>query len=160
MSVESVRDYFKTKNMDVSIRFFDDTSTVDKAADSLGVTPGEIAKSLVFKVKDGYIMVLVAGDKKIDNRKFKDTFFCKAKMPNRDEVMEVTGHPVGGVCPFGLKNPIDIYLDKSLNAYETVYPAAGDINAAVKLTVKELEELTGDRWIDISQNSQNKQIHF
>ena len=150
MSVESVRNYFKTKNMDVNIRFFEDTSTVDKAAQSLGVTPGEIAKSLVFKVKDGYIMVLVAGDKKIDNRKFKDTFSCKAKMPNPDEVMEVTGHPVGGVCPFGVKNPIDTYLDDSLKAYDIVYPAAGEINAAVKLTVKEIVELTGGKWVDIS----------
>ena len=150
MSVESVRNYFKTKNMDVNIRFFEDTSTVDKAAQSLGVTPGEIAKSLVFKVKDGYIMVLVAGDKKIDNRKFKDTFSCKAKMPNPDEVMEVTGHPVGCVCPFGVKNPIDTYLDDSLKAYDIVYPAAGEIKAAVKLTVKELAELTGGKWVDIS----------
>jgi prolyl-tRNA editing enzyme YbaK/EbsC (Cys-tRNA(Pro) deacylase) len=150
LSVESVRDYFKTKNMDVSIKLFEDTSTVDKAAESLGVTPGEIAKSLVFKVKDGYIMVLMAGDKKIDNRKFKDTFFCKAKMPNPDEVMEVTGHPVGGVCPFGTKNPIDTYLDDSLKAYDIVYPAAGEINAAVKLTVKEIVELTGGKWVDIS----------
>ena len=150
MSVESVREYFKIKNMDVSIRFFEDTSTVDKAAESLGVTPGEIAKSLVFKVKDGYIMVLMAGDKKIDNRKFKDTFFCKAKMPAPDEVMEVTGHPVGGVCPFGMENPIDTYLDDSLKAYDIVYPAAGEINAAVKLTVKELAELTGGKWVDIS----------
>lgn len=150
MSVDSVKNYFKTKNMDVTIKLFEDTSTVDKAAESLGVKPGEIAKSLVFKVKDDYIMVLMAGDKKIDNRKFKDTFFCKAKMPNPDEVMEVTGHPVGGVCPFGTKNPIDTYLDNSLKAYDIVYPAAGEINAAVKLTVKELAELTGGNWVDIS----------
>lgn len=150
MSVESVKDYFKTKNMNVTIKFFEDTSTVDKAAESLGVTPGEIAKSLVFKVKEDYIMVLTAGDKKINNRKFKDTFLCKAKMPNPDEVMEVTGHPVGGVCPFGTKNPIETYLDDSLKAYNIVYPAAGDTNAAVKLSVQELAELTGGKWVDIS----------
>ncbi|NLU09666.1 MAG: YbaK/EbsC family protein [Tepidanaerobacter acetatoxydans] len=150
MSVESVREYFKTKNMDVSIKFFEDTSTVDKASQSLGVTPGEIAKSLLFKVKEDYIMVLMAGDKKIDNRKFKDTFFCKAKMPNPDEVMEITGHPVGGVCPFGLKNPINVYLDISLKDYDIVYPAAGEANAAVKLSVQKLAELTGGKWIDIS----------
>jgi len=136
--------------MDVSIKFFEDTSTVDKASQSLGVTPGEIAKSLLFKVKEDYIMVLMAGDKKIDNRKFKDTFFCKAKMPNPDEVMEITGHPVGGVCPFGLKNPIDVYLDISLKDYDIVYPAAGEANAAVKLSVQKLAELTGGKWIDIS----------
>jgi prolyl-tRNA editing enzyme YbaK/EbsC (Cys-tRNA(Pro) deacylase) len=150
LSVESVREYFKTKNMDVSIKFFEDTSTVDKASQSLGVTPGEIAKSLLFKVKEDYIMVLMAGDKKIDNRKFKDTFFCKAKMPNPDEVMEITGHPVGGVCPFGLKNPINVYLDISLKDYDIVYPAAGEANAAVKLSVQKLAELTGGKWIDIS----------
>ncbi|WP_366749559.1 YbaK/EbsC family protein [Tepidanaerobacter sp. EBM-38] len=136
--------------MDVSIKFFEDTSTVDKASQSLGVTPGEIAKSLLFKVKEDYIMVLMAGDKKIDNRKFKDTFFCKAKMPNPDEVMEITGHPVGGVCPFGLKNPINVYLDISLKDYDIVYPAAGEANAAVKLSVQKLAELTGGKWIDIS----------
>lgn len=145
-----VREYFKTKNMDVSIKFFEDTSTVDKASQSLGVTPGEIAKSLLFKVKEDYIMVLMAGDKKIDNRKFKDAFFCKAKMPNPDEVMEITGHPVGGVCPFGLKNPINVYLDISLKDYDIVYPAAGEANAAVKLSVQKLAELTGGKWIDIS----------
>lgn len=137
--------------MDVTIKCFEDTSTVDKAAQSLGVTPGEIAKSLVFKVKDDYIMVLVAGDKRIDNRKFKDTFFCKAKMPSPDEVMQVTGHPVGGVCPFDLKNPIAVYLDESLKAYDTVYPAAGEMNAAVRLTVKELSGLTGGKWVDVSR---------
>ena len=92
----------------------------------------------------------MAGDKKIDNRKFKDTFFCKAKMPNPDEVMEITGHPVGGVCPFGLKNPINVYLDISLKDYDIVYPAAGEANAAVKLSVQKLAELTGGKWIDIS----------
>lgn len=83
-------------------------------------------------------MIITAGDKKIDNRKYKDAFLCKAKMPMPEEVMDVTGHPAGGVCPFELKNPIDIYLDKSLSAYETVYPAAGDVNAAVALTVDDL----------------------
>lgn len=150
MSVEAVREYFKTKNVDVNIKFFEDTSTVDKASQSLGVTPGEIAKSLVFKVKEDYIMVLMAGDKKTDNRKFKDTFCCKAKMPNPDEVMEITGHPVGGVCPFGIKNPINVYLDISLKAYDIVYPAAGEANAAVKISVQKLAELTGGKWIDIS----------
>jgi len=96
-------------------------------------------------------MIITAGDKKIDNRKYKDTFSCKAKMPTPQEVMDVTGHPVGGVCPFGLKKPMDIYLDKSLSAYDTVYPAAGDVNAAAALTVDDLAELTGARWVDVTQ---------
>ncbi|MGB9813228.1 MAG: YbaK/EbsC family protein [Thermovenabulum sp.] len=151
MSVESVREYFKRKNIQANIMLLEDTSTVDKAARSLGVTPGEIAKSLLFRTKEGYIMIVMAGDRKIDNRKFKETFSCKARMSDPKEVEEVTGHPVGGVCPFGLKNHIDVYLDESLKNYEIVYPAAGDINAAVAMTVKELSELTGNRWVNVSQ---------
>lgn len=142
MSVQAVKEYFREKSIDIEVKFFEDTSTVEKAAESLGVTPGEIAKSLLFKVKDEYIMILMAGDKKLDNRKFKDAFSCKAKMPDFDEVMEVTGHPVGGVCPFGLKNPVDIYLDNSLKDYEVVYPAAGDVNAAIALQVEKLAKIT------------------
>lgn len=151
MSVEAVKHYFKSKGLEVNILRFEDTSTVDKAAESLGVSPGEIAKSMLFKIKEGYAMVIMAGDKKIDNRKFKDTFHCKAKMPDADEVMMVTGHPVGGVCPFGLKEGIDVYLDESLKAYDVVFPAAGDIDAAVKMKVHNFSELMDHRWVDISQ---------
>ena len=151
MSVEAVKNYFKEKNIDANIKVFEDTSTVEKAAKALNVTEGEIVKSLLLKVKEKYIMVLMAGDKRISNRKFKNIFACKPKMPESEEVMEITGHPVGGVCPFALRNPIDIYLDISLKEYGTVYPAAGEFNAAVKLSVQELEELTLGKWIDISQ---------
>ncbi|GLI20016.1 MULTISPECIES: YbaK/EbsC family protein [Tepidanaerobacter] len=151
MSVEAVKNYFKEKNIDANIKVFEDTSTVEKAAKALNVTEGEIVKSLLLKVKEKYIMVLMAGDKRISNRKFKNIFACKPKMPEPEEVMEITGHPVGGVCPFALRNPIDIYLDISLKEYDTVYPAAGEFNAAVKLSVQELEELTLGKWIDISQ---------
>ncbi|GAQ25436.1 prolyl-tRNA editing protein [Tepidanaerobacter syntrophicus] len=151
MSVEAVKNYFKEKNIDANIKVFEDTSTVEKAAKALNVTEGEIVKSLLLKVKEKYIMVLMAGDKRISNRKFKNIFACKPKMPEPEEVMEITGHPVGGVCPFALRNPIDIYLDISLKEYGTVYPAAGEFNAAVKLSVQELEELTLGKWIDISQ---------
>ena len=153
MSVKTVEEYFNKNNIDMEIRFFKDTSTVEKAAKSLGVTPGEIAKSLLFKVRDEYVMILLAGDKKLDNRKFKDTFSCKAKMPDADEVLEVTGHPVGGVCPFGLKTPLDIYLDESLKAYETIYPAAGDVNAAVAISVDKLAKLTKGHWINVSKDA-------
>ena len=151
MSIKAVEQYFRSRDMDMNILLFEDTSTVDKAADSLGVTPGEIAKSLLFKIKEGYVMVIMAGDKKINNRKFKDTFSCKAKMPDPGEVMTVTGHPVGGVCPFGIKEDIDIYLDESLKAYEIVYPAAGDVNAAVKISVEGFSQLLNHQWVDISQ---------
>lgn len=151
MSVENVKAFFASKGLELKILRFEDTSTVDKAARSLGVTPGEIAKSMLFKIKDGYAMVIVAGDKRIDNRKFKDAFSCKAKMPNAEEVMAITGYPVGGVCPFGVKEDLDIYLDKSLKEYNVVYPAAGDVDAAVRIAVEDLSWLLGNRWVDISQ---------
>ena len=151
MSVENVIRFFHEKNISKEILTFEDTSTVPKAAASLGVTHGEIAKSLLFKLKEDFVMVVMAGDKRLDNRKFKDTFHTKAKMPEVDEVLGVTGHPVGGVCPFGLRQSIPIYLDQSLQAYEHVFPAAGEINAAVKLKVNELQEITGATWVDIAK---------
>ncbi|MEW6698119.1 MAG: YbaK/EbsC family protein [Bacillota bacterium] len=151
MSVQNVIEFFKQRQRPVEILIFQDTSTVAKAAESLGVTHGEIAKSLLFKVNNEFVMIVMAGDKRLDNRKFKDVFQTKAKMPEVDEVMDVTGHPVGGVCPFGLKQPIPIYLDKSLEAYERVFPAAGDTNAAVELKVAELKDITGGQWVDVSK---------
>lgn len=151
MSVEAVQEFFRLRNKDVEIMRFEDTSTVEKAAESLGVTPGEIAKSLLLKVQDDYVMVLMAGDKRLDNRKFKDTFQGKPKMPSMEEVLEVTGHPVGGVCPFALKKDIPVYLDNSLKEYEVVYPAAGTPDSAVKLTIEELEELVAKNWVDVAK---------
>ncbi len=151
MSVQAVKEFFNQRKKPVKILTFEDTSTVAKAAESLGVTHGEIAKSLLLKVKDEYIMIVMAGDKRLDNRKFKDFFKAKAKMPTTDEVMAVTGHPAGGVCPFGLKQPIPIYLDRSLQSYQRVFPAAGDINAAVELKVDELQEITAGQWIDVAK---------
>ncbi|GAB6179239.1 YbaK/EbsC family protein [Desulfotomaculum defluvii] len=151
MSVNNVREFFNQQKKPVEILTFQDTSTVAKAAESLGVTQGEIAKSLLFKVKDEYIMIVMAGDKRLDNRKFKDVFQTKAKMPEVDEVLAVTGHPVGGVCPFGLKRSISIYLDESLRIYERVYPAAGEINAALEIKVDELKDITGGLWVDVSK---------
>lgn len=152
MSVESVAEFLREKNLEIKILEFEDTSTVSKAADSLGVSPGEIAKSLLFKVKEDFIMILMAGDKRLDNRKFKEIFHTKAKMPEADEVAAVTGHPVGGVCPFGLKQPIPIYLDYSLQAYPQVFPAAGASHTAIKLNLEQLQTLTEGRWIDVIQS--------
>jgi prolyl-tRNA editing enzyme YbaK/EbsC (Cys-tRNA(Pro) deacylase) len=151
MSVEGVREFLKRNQKDIEILTFEDTSTVAKAAESLKVTPGEIAKSLLFKVKDQFVMILMAGDKRLDNRKFKNVFETKAKMPEAEEVIAVTGHPVGGVCPFGLNQPIPIYLDYSLQAYQHVFPAAGEPNTAIKLTVGDLKELTRGQWVDVIQ---------
>ena len=150
MSVESVAAFLKRSNKELEILRFEDTSTVAKAADALGVTPGEIAKSLLFKVKDEFIMILMAGDKRLDNKKFKEAFHGKAKMPEAEEVSQVTGHPVGGVCPFGLNQPIPIYLDFSLKAYTKVFPAAGASNTALKINLDELEELTEGQWVDVA----------
>ncbi|WP_170271721.1 YbaK/EbsC family protein [Caldanaerobacter subterraneus] len=141
LSVEAVRDFFKSRGINLEVKIFEDTSTVEKAAESLGVTPGEIAKSMLFKLKDKYIMVVTAGDKRIDNKKFKETFKAKAKMASPEEVLEVTGHPVGGVCPYGLKNPVEVYYDISLKKYEIVYPAAGDVNAAVEVKIEDLDKI-------------------
>ncbi|MEA4902278.1 YbaK/EbsC family protein [Desulfitobacterium sp.] len=151
MSVQAVKEFFEMKHQNVSIKTFDDTSTVAKAAEALGVTPGEIAKSLLLQVKDDFIMVLMAGDKRLDNRKFKDMFKAKPKMPEVDQVLKITGHPVGGVCPFGLKEEIPVYLDESLRAYPTVYPAAGAPNAAVGLKVDDLKTLVAADWVDVAQ---------
>ncbi|MDR3542492.1 MAG: YbaK/EbsC family protein [Desulfosporosinus sp.] len=151
MSVESVEEFLKQNKKEFEILTFEDTSTVAKAAESLGVTPGEIAKSLLFKIQDSFVMILMSGDKRLDNRKFKDNFNAKAKMPEADEVARVTGHPVGGVCPFGLIQPIPIYLDYSLQAHERVFPAAGAPNSAISLNVNELKELTDGQWIDVAQ---------
>lgn len=151
MSVQAVKEFFNAKQKEVQILTFEDTSTVAKAAEALGVTPGEIAKSLLLQVQDGFVMVLMAGDKRLDNRKFKDFFKTKPKMPEMEQVLEVTGHPIGGVCPFGLKTEIPVYLDESLKEYTKVYPAAGAPNAAVELAVEELDELVSMDWVNVTQ---------
>ncbi|KJR45051.1 tRNA proofreading protein [Desulfosporosinus sp. I2] len=150
MSVATVQAFLRQNNKQIEILKFEDTSTVSKASEALGVTPGEIAKSLLFKVNDDFVMVLMAGDKRLDNKKFKEIFHTKAKMPEAEKVSEATGHPVGGVCPFGLKQPIPIYLDFSLQAYAQVFPAAGASNTAIKLSLDELVELTKGQWVDIT----------
>lgn len=106
---------------------------------------------MLFRLKDKYIMIITAGDRKIDNKKFKDTFKTKAKMASPEEVLEVTGHPVGGVCPYGLKNPVEVYYDVSLKNYEVVYPAAGDTNAAATIKVEDIDKIVKGEWVDVCQ---------
>lgn len=150
MSLESVKQYFKDKNLPYQIiEMEQSTATVELAAKAIGVEPALIAKTMAFKLKDRNILILSEGDSKVDNKKFKDYFHTKAKMLNADEVLAFTGHPVGGVCPFGLRTQMDIYLDESLKKFEYVYPAAGSCNSAVKLTPKEISAITLGTWINV-----------
>ena len=150
MSVETVRAYLAENRLDYKIREFDaSTETVELAAQALGVRPALIAKTLAFKVKDRGILIVTKGDARIDNRKFKQQFQAKAKMMCPDEIFETTGHPVGGVCPFGLKQEMDIFLDESLKQFEKVYPAAGSKNSCIEITPDELLKITKAEWVDV-----------
>lgn len=150
MSLESVRRQFEEEDLELKVvEMGQSTATVELAADAIGVELGQIAKTMALRLKDRDILIVSNGDARIDNRKYKDYFKAKAKMLNGDEVLEITGHPIGGVCPFGLKNPLEIYLDDSLKEYDYVYPAGGAPNAAVKITVEELEKITNGAWVDV-----------
>lgn len=151
MSVEKVKKYFEAFGIDSRIKEFDTSSaTVDLAARALGCAPERIAKSLTFRKDGGIIMVVAAGDTKIDNKKFKAEFGLKAKMLTPDEVIESVGHAVGGVCPFALNVGVSVYLDKSLKRFETVFPACGSSNSAIELTCEELEKYSGyEKWVDV-----------
>ena len=126
------------------------SATVELAALALGVDGARIAKTLSFKKGDSCILILAAGDARIDNRKFKEKFHMKAKMPSPDEVLELVGHPVGGVCPFGINDGIDVYLDESLKRFTTVFPAVGSGNSAIELNLDELFKYSNAiEWIDV-----------
>ena len=152
MSIITVREYLKKFDKDQNIiELKQSTATVQLAALALGVEPARIAKTLSFKDKEGAIIVVVAGDTKVDNKKFKTTFGLKAKMLSPDEVIEFTGHKIGGVCPFGItKNNTKIYLDESLKRFQTVFPACGSSNSAIELSCEELENLCSiSGWVDV-----------
>lgn len=150
MSVESVKKYFEEANLGLEvIEMNSSTATVELAAKAIGVEEGQIAKTIALELKEETILIVCKGDAKIDNRKYKDEFAMKVKMLPFESVEEITGHPVGGVCPFGLKNPLKIYLDKSLKQYEYVYPAAGATNSAVKIDLDLLASSTSGVWIDV-----------
>ena len=157
MSIEDVKNYFKESQLNYKVREVkESTATVELAAKALGVEPALIAKTLSFKLKDNRNMLLVTkGDARIDNRKYKDFFKVKAKMLKPDEVLEVTGHSIGGVCPFGLKNSLEIYLDKSLKEFEYVFPAAGSGNSFIKITPDELQKITDSSWVDVCRDIKN-----
>lgn len=151
MSIEKGREYFRQFGMEDRVREFTVSSaTVELAALALGVEGARIAKTLSFKKDDSCILILAAGDARIDNRKFKDKFHMKAKMPTADEVLELVGHPVGGVCPFGINPGIDVYLDESLKRFDTVFPAVGSASSAIELDLEELFKYSNAiEWIDV-----------
>lgn len=150
MATEDVRKYFEENDYDFEIYELDEsTATVEEAAKAHGVIPAMIAKTLAFDLKDKQILIVTNGEARIDNKKYKAQFRKKAKMLKPDQVLEIVGHPVGGVCPFGLKNPLEIYLDESLLKFDYIYPAAGASNSSIKLTPLELEEITEGTWVDV-----------
>jgi prolyl-tRNA editing enzyme YbaK/EbsC (Cys-tRNA(Pro) deacylase) len=154
MSIKEVKAYFRTFGREEDVREFEVSSaTVSLAAEALGVIPARIAKTISIKGKEGPIIVVVAGDASIDNRKFKDVFAVKASMLKFEEVEPLTGHPVGGVCPFALKNNPPVYLDVSLKRFETVFPACGSANSAIELTPEELTKyVNAPQWVDVCKN--------
>ncbi|WP_438316510.1 YbaK/EbsC family protein [Sporosarcina sp. FA9] len=151
MAIELVRDYFTKFGIEQRIQEYEASSaTVGLAAEALNVEPARIAKTLSFKKGDDCILVVAAGDTKIDNPKFKSTFGVKAKMLSPDEVLEQVGHAVGGVCPFGIPENVKVYLDDSLKRFETVFPACGSSNSAIEMTCDELYKYArSQEWVDV-----------
>ncbi|MEY8411058.1 YbaK/EbsC family protein [Lachnospiraceae bacterium 62-26] len=151
MSVEKVREYFKTKGIDERIQEFEVSSaTVSLAAKALECEESRIAKTLSFHIGEKVVLIVTAGDAKIDNPKYKARFGTKAKMLSFDEAEPLTGHAVGGVCPFAVNEGVDIYLDISLKRFNTVFPACGSSNSAIELSLRELEEYSDFiEWIDV-----------
>jgi len=151
MSIEKGRAYFRELGIEDRVMEFDVSSaTVELAAQALGVEGARIAKTLSFKTENGCMLILAAGDARIDNHKFKGKFHFKAKMPSAEEVLEMVGHPVGGVCPFGINDGIPVYLDESLKRFVTVFPAVGSGNSPIELNLEELFAYSKAlEWIDV-----------
>lgn len=151
MSIEAVRKHFEKFGLENNIKEFPVSSaTVALAAEALGVAPERIAKTLSFKNGEGCLLVVCAGDAKIDNKKYKDRFGCKAKMLTPEEALFLIGHAVGGVCPFGVKEGVAVYLDWSLKRFPTVFPACGSSNSAIELTCTDLYKYSGAAdWVDV-----------
>lgn len=151
MSLTAVKHYFSQFNMDHRVMTLEcSTATVEKAAKAHGVDPNQIGKTLSFKLENTPILIVVAGNAKIDNKKYKAVFSKKAKMLSPEEAFEHTGHKIGGICPFGLKKPMDVYLDVSLKKFDEVIPAAGDVNASIRLSIDELETYSNFKeWVDV-----------
>ncbi|GED22276.1 YbaK/EbsC family protein [Halomonas halmophila] len=150
MSLDTVRLFLAEHAPDIEILELEtSTATVAEAAEAHGVAPGQIAKTLAFRIGERQVLIVAGGDARFDNRKMRDTFQGKAKMLDAETVLALTGHPVGGVCPFGLATPMPVYCDASLRAHDEVLPAAGALNSAVRLAPSRLAELVGAEWIDV-----------
>ena len=150
MSAQSVREWIAANAPELPIIEVEGTTaTVATAADSLGVVPGRIAKTLAVRAGELTFLLVARGDARLDNRKCKDSLGARPRMLGPDETFELTGHKVGGGCPFGLKTPLPVYLDVSLQAFETVYPAGGSLNTSVEVATDRLFELVAERWVDL-----------
>lgn len=151
MSIERVREYFETQGIaDRILEFETSSATVALAAQALGTEECRIAKTLSFHVADYVILIVAAGDAKIDNPKYKATFRTKAKMLAFEEAEPLIGHAVGGICPFAVKEGVKVYLDESLKRFETVFPACGSSNSAIEMTMEDLEKYSGfEAWVDV-----------
>ena len=150
MSLESVRSWMSANAPDLRlIEVAESTATVDTAARAIGVEPGRMAKTLAVRAGDHLFLLCTRGDARLDNRKCKDELGARPRMLDAEQTLEVTGHPVGGVCPFGLKQPLPVYLDVSLKDFDVVYPAAGSLNSSVEVTTDRLFALVAERWVDL-----------
>lgn len=150
MSVETVRAFFAAHAPDISIVELDaSTATVEMAAKGHGVAPAQIAKTLSLRIKDRTFLIVTAGDARLNNRKIKDVLGGKPRMLGQDEVVALTGHPVGGVCPFGLATPLPVYCDVSLREFDEVVPAAGSTNSALRISPERMAALVDAEWVDV-----------
>ena len=155
MSIEKVKEYFRQYGMEDRVWEKEHSSaTVEEAAEALGCEPQRIAKTLSFQAGDRVVLVVTAGDRKIDNKKYREQFGCKAKMLKFEEVEDLVGHAVGGVCPFAVKEGVEVYVDESLKRFETVFPAAGSSNSMIELSIEELERYSHSlQWVDVCKES-------
>lgn len=155
MSIEKVKEYFRQYGMEDRVWEKEHSSaTVEEAAEALGCEPQRIAKTLSFQAGDRVVLVVTAGDRKIDNKKYREQFGCKAKMLKFEEVEDLVGLAVGGVCPFAVKEGVEVYLDESLKRFETVFPAAGSSNSMIELSIEELERYSHSlQWVDVCKES-------
>ncbi|ANL37654.1 MULTISPECIES: YbaK/EbsC family protein [Rhizobium] len=152
MSLESVRAFLRAHAPDIDIiETAESSSTVALAAEAHGVEPAQIAKTICLRVGEQMMLVVAGGTARLDNRKFKDTFGAKGRMLDAEEVVALTSHPIGGVCPFGLPAPLPVYCDISLKRFDEVLPAAGSTNSAVRIATGRLAALTGASWVDVCQ---------
>jgi prolyl-tRNA editing enzyme YbaK/EbsC (Cys-tRNA(Pro) deacylase) len=150
MSAQSVRSWIAQHAPELQIIEVESTTaTVETAAIALNVEPGRIAKTLAVRAGDHLFLLVARGNARLDHRKCKDAFGARPRMLGAEETLELTGHPVGGVCPFGLKSPLPVYLDVSLQAFDTVFPAGGSLNTSVEVPTGRLFELVGERWVDL-----------